>query len=184
MKTPMLLAATCCFVFAFCLPALPQTIKTRVLVKTDSLIVHGADDFPRDLSCDITVGQGPYPTFATTGKKGAIESAAIHVDVNSMVSASRKDSKEESWFLSLFCSRADRPFVLFDLNMDGEWDVKMIPSGAAKGNFIWLNGGWVEVEEIEGLKSASPKTSKDGRHYVFDATWKLAPTGGKSSGDK
>lgn len=145
--------------------------KPRILIEQDSLKVSAADTFPKDLGCEIHVGSERNPYFRTEGEHGQLKLALIDVNLSTTVSVRRRDTQKQSYYLFLFSEDGEgRVFGLFDLNMDGEWDVKKTPTGDKK-NFIRLAGEWFEVDEIEGLSSETPTAVKGGKHYEFRGKW-------------
>ena len=119
------------------------------------------------------IEQNPLPSLSIKGKDETIDSLTIHPDIDSMVSLDRNQVKESYTLVLLGKDRNGDDFLLRDLNLDGNWDVKYVPDGKAKGNYIRLDDKWLEVEEIEGVKSAQP-TFKNGKtRFIFDGSWKM-----------
>lgn len=153
---------------------LAQTLKPRVLVERDSLKVTGSETFPHDLSCEIFVGPRRYPHFSTEGKSNLLKTLAIDVNLATTVSVVRKETENEAYVLYLFSEDDEgKVFGLFDLNLDGEWDVKK--QSTRRRNSILVNKTWVEVERIDGLLSSTPTAVSDKGRYVFRQAWVSAP---------
>jgi hypothetical protein len=150
-----------------------QNFKSRVLVEKESVKVVGAETFPKDLSCEIYIGPQMHPHFQTEGGNGQIKTATIDANLSTSVSLLRKDTEDEAYALYFFSEDKERKvFGLFDLNLDGQWDVKKSPTRKAV-NFIFLRGEWFEVDKIEGLLSKTPSALRDGKQYKFDGSrWK------------
>src|SRR5690606_17196172 len=95
----------------------------------------------------------------------------IDANLSTTVSLLRKDTEDEAYVLYFFSEDNERKvFGLFDLNLDGQWDVKKSPTRKAT-NFIFLRGEWFEVDKIEGLLSKTPTALRNGKQYKFDGSW-------------
>lgn len=157
-----------------CSAVFSQIVTTRVLVERDSIKVIVADTFPKDLSSEIHVGQRQRPSiatitpsFSTEGKDGQLEAAHIKMGLGPIVSVLRKASETEGYLLSLFSEdEGGKTFAMFDLNIDGEWDVKKTPTRERK-NFIHFGGEWHEVDRIEGLNLDKPTAVSGETRFVF-----------------
>jgi hypothetical protein len=151
-----------------------QNLKSRVLIEKESIKVIGGETFPKDLDCAIYVGPEEHPHFLVEGPHGRITAARIDVNLYSAVSVMRKDTQTEAYALYLFSMDTDgKVFGLFDLNMDGQWDVRKTPTRKEK-NFIWLRGEWFKVDKIDGLYSQVPTATSEGKQYQFKGTWALS----------
>ncbi len=149
---------------------LAQTLKPRVLVERESLKVTGSETFPHDLSCEIFVGTRRYPHFRTEGKSNLLKTVSIDVNLATTVSVVRKDMENDAYVLYLFSEDDEgKVFGLFDLNLDGEWDVKK--QTTRKRNLIMVNKAWVQVDRIDGLLSSTPTAVSDKGRYVFRQAW-------------
>jgi len=148
-----------------------QSLKPRVLVEKESIKVISAETFPEDLGCEIYIGPKTHPHFRTEGGNGRIKAATIDVNLSTAVSLLRKDTEKEAYALYFFSEDNEgKVFGLFDLNMDGQWDVKKSPTRKGK-NFILLRGEWFEVDKIEGLLSKMPTAVMSGKQYKYDGSW-------------
>jgi hypothetical protein len=156
----------------------------RVLLERDSIKVIAAGTFPKDLECEIQVGQQasptallrgqPTPNFATQGADGRLKSAAIHLGLQTSLLALRKDGAKEAYIVNLFTLDKDRHVLsLYDLDIDGQWDVKKTTREPKE--FIRLGAEWLDVDEIKGLLSDQPTAVRKDAHFVFqDGKWRRA----------
>jgi hypothetical protein len=86
----------------------------------------------------------------------------------------RKEGQTNSYALDLFTYDKDgKVLMVFDLNMDGVWDVKRTPTRNEK-NFILFQDHWLAVDRIDGLLSETPIAEKAGKRYVFNKAWTLS----------
>lgn len=148
-----------------------QTDATRVLVERQSLEVLATGMFPKDLACEIHVGPKTSPYFVTTGGNERIEMALIRTpDVGGpSVSLVRRDTDKPSYFLHLlFDDKNGKVVSLFDLNVDGQWDVKKTTKD---GTIIYMEGKWVNVDEINSLMAIKPVATKGDKRFEFDGMW-------------
>ena len=151
--------------------------KIRILAEADSIKVVGTDAFPKDLMCDVHIGPKLFPCFHTEGGRGGLDSATIVINLDSSVSVSRKDTKKDSYVLSLFLEYGDKKaLLLFDLNCDGQWDVKKtLPR---EKTFIFFGKEWFEVNNAEGLQSVKPTAAKGERQFEFcNGAWQKSTKG-------
>jgi len=156
---------------AIVLTVLAQDTKSRILVQKDSLKVVVDERFPKVLDSEIHIGPNHHPYFRTEGDQTGIKHAEIDIDFRTAVSVVRKETESESYALYFFFEDADKKVVgMFDLNMDGQWDVKKSPT--RKRNFIFLDNGWQETEAIDGLLSGKPTAKVGGVLYEFLGMWK------------
>ena len=136
------------------------------------LRIFCSDKFPEDWASEIHVGARLFPYFSVEGKTNQPKSLCINHDLGGSVSIVRKQTKEESYLLFLFTSDEDGHILcLFDLNIDGIWDVK--ESSTLKKKYIFVENHWLEVDKIEGRNSDKPTAIKGSQHYQFKKTWKL-----------
>jgi hypothetical protein len=143
-----------------------QPSEEQVLLERDSLKVVAAKAFPKDLSCEIFVGAPKNPSFKTTGADGRVERATIDLGVRGpAVSLARKATQPPSYFLYLFLDQPNGVTALFDLNLDGEWDVKKTPDTKA---FIRIKNEWVEVGQVDGIPSEKTTAIRGRTQFVFD----------------
>jgi hypothetical protein len=143
-----------------------QPSEEQVLLERDSLKVVAAKAFPKDLSCEIFVGAPKNPSFKTTGADGRVERATIDLGVRGpAVSLARKATQPPSYFLYLFLDQPNGVTALFDLNLDGEWDVKKTPDTKA---FIRIKSEWVEVGQVDGIPSEKTTAARGKTQFVFD----------------
>ncbi len=156
---------------------LSQVVGTRVLLQGPSIKVLAADTFPKDLSCEIYVGGSVLPTallhgsvtpsFSTEGRDGRLETATLMLGLRASVSARRKAGAKEAYILTLFTEDRERKVVaLYDLDIDGQWDVKKTPTRDRK-NFIRLDAQWLEVDKIDGLRSDHVTAVLKGTRFAF-----------------
>jgi hypothetical protein len=139
----------------------------QVLVGRDSLKVVAAKAFPKDLACEIFVGAAKNPSFRTTGVDGRVERATIDLGLKGpAVSIWRRATDPPSYFLYLFLDQPNVLTALFDLNLDGEWDVKKTPNN--KKQFIRMKNEWVEVDQVDGMASEKTTAARGKTQFVFD----------------
>jgi hypothetical protein len=143
-----------------------ESQERRVIVDRDSLKVVATAAFPKDLTCEIHVGPAKNPNFFVEGGNGRIEAARIELGSDRpTVSFVRKLTKEPSYVLLLFLDQPDRPVVgLFDLNIDGVWDIKKRPPK----QFIRRGSEWLEVDKIDGITSEKTTAVKGKTRFVFE----------------
>jgi hypothetical protein len=143
-----------------------QPPETRLLVDRESLKVVAARSFPQDLACEIFVGPPGEPEFVTKGGGGQVKNAGIDLGVGRpSVSFVRRDTRQRSYVLYLFLDRPGQPVSgLFDLNLDGEWDVRKIPPK----QFIRVGAEWVEVDSIDGITEEKTTAVRGTTQFVFD----------------
>jgi hypothetical protein len=143
-----------------------QPSETRVLVDRESLKVVAAQSFPQDLACEIFVGPPGEPEFVTKGGGGQIEKASVDLGVGRpSVSFVRRETRQRSYVLYLFLDRPGQPVSgLFDLNLDGEWDVRKVPPKL----FIRVGAEWVEVDSIDGLTAEKTTAVRGTTQFLFD----------------
>jgi hypothetical protein len=143
-----------------------QPSEEQVLVERDSLKVLATKAFPKDLSCEIFVGAAKNPSFRTTGADGRIERATIDLGLRGpAVSLARKATQPPSYFLYLFLDQPNGVTALFDLDLDGQWDVKKTPN---KKEFIRMNNEWAEVDQVDGIPSEKTTAIRGRTQFVFD----------------
>jgi hypothetical protein len=149
-----------------------ETQNMPVLVKKPPLRVLASDGFSTNLEFQIYVGSHLYPSFNTTGRSNELTSASIDLGVTDRVSVVRKRTNDNSYLLYFFTTDADEKILcLFDLNMDGVWDVKESPT--RKKRYIFLEKDWLEVDKIENRNSEKPTAVKGVQKYEFQQSWKL-----------
>jgi hypothetical protein len=145
--------------------------ERHVLYEREPLKVVGSKTFPMDLSCEIFLGETQIPSFSIQGKLGRIETKTVNINQESSVSVLRKIGDKESYVLYLFSEDQDGKVVgMFDLNLDGEWDVKKTPTRDQK-NFIRIGAQWHEVDSIDGLTLQTPTAVKGASNYEFRGKW-------------
>lgn len=163
-----------------------QVLKPRVLLEREALKVVVADTFPKDLSCEVylgsfdaginVLGSKQLAIFEAEGKNGRIEKAEIHIGAASSISVIRNDPDKDSYMLFLFTKDEDgKILALFDLNLDGEWDVKKTFTIKKQQHFIRMENNWFEVDKIEGLPSNRPTATRGRTQYMFRKQWKSLP---------
>ena len=151
-----------------------QTLTDKPVFETNSIKVVVNEKFPQDLESEVFVGPKNSPYFRVEGKQSKLKSAEIDLGAaNPSISVLSKENETNSYVLYLFTMDADGKVLgLFDLNMDGVWDVKRTPTREQK-NFILLDNHWVAVEKIEGIRSKKPIAEGNGVRYEFQNGWKL-----------
>lgn len=151
-----------------------QSLVNKPLFEAKSIKVVANDNFPQDLECEVFVGPKATPYFHVEGKQNQFRSAQIEFqNAGPIVSVVRKEGETNSYALYLFSEDTEgKVFGLFDLNMDGVWDVKRTPTRNQK-NFILFDSQWVAVSRIDGLLSVKPIAEGQGVHYEFHGVWKL-----------
>ena len=116
------------------------------------------------------LGSKDVPIFEAEGKNGRIKNATLHVGFTSSIIVFRKDAEKDSYVLNLFLSgKKGEISSLFDLNMDGKWDVKMLPLKPKK--YILVENKWVEINKIVGLRSKNPTATNGRKKFVFKEKW-------------
>jgi hypothetical protein len=141
----------------------------RVLAQADSLKVVSHDEFPKDLSTEIQIGSQPFPNFSTEGRNGMLQSATINVNAGTRITVLRQEG--DGSVLMMFSQDSQgKVFALFDLDLDGQWDVKKTPTKPEK-NFIWQNGNWKSVDMAIGITSKEPTATVGHEHYKFHHGW-------------
>ena len=76
--------------------------------------------------------------------------------------------------LSFFSEdKGKKLFAIFDLDCDGQWDVKKTPTKEKK-TFIWFGNEWLDVDKVDGLLSPEPTATKGEKEFEFHrGKWKL-----------
>jgi len=157
-----------------------QVAEYQVLVDRDSLRVVAGQAFPKDLSCQIFVGGPKNPTFTTTGADGRIERAAIDLGLRgpAAISLVRRQTQEPSYLLYLVLEQSRDVTALFDLNLDGEWDVKKTPNTDPPKQFIRMGTEWVQVDRVDGIPSETTTAVRGKTQFLFDkGKWISLPAG-------
>jgi hypothetical protein len=143
-----------------------QIGETSTLVDRESLKVVVANTFPKDMSCEINVGPNKEITYLTKGDDGRVNSARIDLGVGRpAVSLLRKEGHQTSYVLYLFLEEkpGQHLVALFDLDLDGEWDVKK-----TEKQYIRLGSEWVEVDQVEGITAEKTTAARGTRRFLFD----------------
>ena len=174
MKTHKIIAIFCFGILWTGKIVLAQGLTNQPIFETNSIKVVTNEKFPQDLESEIFVGPKGSPYFHSEGTQSKLESAEISLGgTNPSICVFQKGNETNSYVLYLFTSDAEGKVLgLFDLNMDGVWDVKRTPTREQK-NFIFFDNLWVAVIKIDGLKSANPTAEAKGIHYEFRNSWKL-----------
>jgi len=142
-------------------------LPTTVLVERDSLKILAHDGFPKVMDCNIYLGNLLIPLVDASGKDGMVDDARINVDIDSSVGMILRDRERELRGIMLFFHDFEgKAVALFDLNIDGIWDIKKTPT-RVPANFIWFRGDWLEVNEISGITSSKTKASSNIRQFEF-----------------
>ena len=152
-----------------------QSLTNKPIFETNSIKVVTNDKFPQDMESEIFVGPKGSPYFSTEGTNNQLHAASVEMsaDASTSISVVQKEGETNSYALYLYSyNAAGKVFGLFDLNMDGVWDVKRTPTRQQK-NFIFLDNHWVVVTRIDGLLSANPTAEGQGIHYEFQNSWKI-----------
>ncbi len=152
-----------------------QSLTNKPLLEADSIKVVTNEKFPNDLECEIFVGPKGSPYFYTEGKQSQLHAASIEMsaDASTSISVVQKEGETNAYALYLFSYDAEgKTFGLFDLNMDGTWDVKRTPTRSQR-NFILFESQWLAVDRIDGLLSKTPTAKSGDRQFIFQGNWKL-----------
>jgi hypothetical protein len=153
----------------------PPALKPQVIAQAGPLTISGNKDFPENLYCQIMIEKNPLPCLSIMGKNETIEAVSVLADIDRGVRLDRNEAKDSYRLLLNGKDQNKNDFLLWDLNFDGNWDVKLTPSGEAKGSYIWLVDKWVRVEEMDGIKSGQPKAKNAESQFIFDGSWRIAP---------
>ncbi len=170
-------AVACCLVVLVgTAVAFSPIVLTNVLVDRPALKIVAAENFPKDLGCEVEVGSERSPksvSFRTDGKDGTIKLASMYIGVDSIVMAERKDTKDESHILrAMLTDAAGKVFHIYDFNCDGEWDARIGPrEGLNVPRFIHFGTEWLRVDRVDALLSARPTATAGNVNYEFDGKW-------------
>jgi hypothetical protein len=151
-----------------------QSLTNKPLFEADSIKVVANEKFPNDLESEIFVGPKGSPYFYTEGKQSQLHAATIEMsaDASTSISVVQKEGETNSYALYLFSYDAEgKTLGLFDLNMDGTWDVKRTPTRTQK-NFILFQSQWFAVDRIDGLLSKTPTAKSGSTNFMFQGIWK------------
>jgi hypothetical protein len=151
-----------------------QSFTNKPFFEAASIKVVANENFPADLGCEIFVGPKGSPYFRAEGKQSQVKAVTLEsTGAGPAVSLVRIEGKTNSYALYVFTEDTEGKIVgLFDLNMDGVWDVKRTPTQKQK-DFIFFDNQWVAVARIDGLLSAKPVAEGPAGHYEFrGGMWK------------
>lgn len=153
--------------------------KGKMLFEKGSLKVS-ADSSESNHLYQIFMGDSYFPYFEAdvlnTGGAEQTKILDINVNIDTTVSLIRKNTKEISYALTFFSEDEDQKiFMLFDLNMDGQWDMKDNPTRSENRSLIYLNGEWLSVDKNDNHLSDLPVAWKKDIRYEFrDGKWSVA----------
>lgn len=153
--------------------------KGKMLFEKGSLKVS-ADSSESNHLYQIFMGDSYFPYFEAdvlnTGGAEQTKILDINVNIDTTVSLIRKNTKEISYALTFFSEDEDQKiFMLFDLNMDGQWDMRDNPTRSENRSLIYLNGEWLSVDKNENRLSDLPVAWKKDIRYEFrDGKWSVA----------
>ena len=172
MSTKTRLLIFCITAFFIGSIVLAANSRFRLIMDQKFLKVHVSEGFPGDLDCKILVGPDGSPHFHTEGTQERMKAASIDIDLGPSVSVLRKEGVGNPYVLYLFSEDEEGKVIgLFDLNMDGIWDVRKRPT--RKQNFISIDCKWIEVTKIDGLLTGTPKAEGHGVRYEFRGSWEV-----------
>lgn len=153
--------------------------KGKMLFEKGSLKVS-ADSSESNHVYQIFMGDSYFPYFEAdvlnTGGAEQTKKLDVNVNIDTSVSLIRKKTKEISYALTFFSEDEDQKiFMLFDLNMDGQWDMKDNPTRSENRSLIYLNGEWLSVDKNDNHLSDLPVAWKKDIRYEFrDGKWSVA----------
>jgi len=161
-----------------------QVPKPRFLLRQKSIKVRTNQTFPKDLGCQVylgsfkggmnVLGSKDLPIFEAEGKEGRIEEARLSIGGKTTISFFRNDPDKDSYVLSFFTQNEDGdPLILFDLNVDGEWDIKITSKllKATSKKFIRVENKWIKVDDYGRPKSKKPIAVRGRKKFVFQKKW-------------
>ena len=145
--------------------------KGKMLFEKGSLKVS-ADSSESNHVYQIFMGDSYFPYFEAdvlnTGGAEQTKKLDVNVNIDTSVSLIRKKTKEISYALTFFSEDEDQKiFMLFDLNMDGQWDMRDNPTRSENRSLIYLNGEWLSVDKNENRLSDLPVAWKKDTRYEF-----------------
>ncbi len=153
--------------------------KGKMLFEKGSLKVS-ADSSESNHVYQIFMGDSYFPYFEAdvlnTGGAEQTKKLDVNVNIDTSVSLIRKNTKEISYALTFFSEDEDQKiFILFDLNIDGQWDMRDNPTRSENRSLIYLNGEWLSVDKNENRLSDLPVAWKNDVRYEFrDGKWSVA----------
>lgn len=153
--------------------------KGKMLFEKGSLKVS-ADSSESNHLYQIFMGDSYFPYFEAdvlnTGGAEQTKILDINVDIDTSVSLIRKKTKEISYALTFFSEDEDQKiFMLFDLNTDGQWDMRDNPTRSENRSLIYLNGEWLSVDKNDNHLSDLPVAWKKDIRYEFrNGKWSVA----------
>lgn len=145
--------------------------KGKMLFEKGSLKVS-ADSSESNHVYQIFMGDSYFPYFEAdvlnTGGAEQTKKLDVNVNIDTSVSLIRKKTKEISYALTFFSEDEDQKiFMLFDLNTDGQWDMRDNPTRSENRSLIYLNGEWLSVDKNENRLSDLPVAWKKDTRYEF-----------------
>ncbi|MBR4250627.1 MAG: hypothetical protein IKQ24_10805 [Verrucomicrobia bacterium] len=145
--------------------------KGKMLFEKGSLRVSANSSESNHLY-QIFMGDSYFPYFEAdvlnADETEQIKILDIKVNIDTSVSLVKKNTKEVSYALTFFSEDEDQKiFILFDLNMDGQWDVRVNPTRSENRSLIYLDGEWLSVDKKENLLSDLPLAWKNDTRYEF-----------------
>lgn len=151
----------------------------NILIDREGLKITATRNFPKDLACDITFGSEKNSRFHAEGAHGKISIAMVNVDSNPLergnhnrsVAVVRKQTEKELYVLEYSALDDDgKGYVLYDLNCNGEWDVKLTPSRQEQA-FIRVANEWLRVDSVIGILATNPSAVVGSVKYAFAGRW-------------
>lgn len=145
--------------------------KGKMLFEKGSLKVS-ADSSESNHVYQIFMGDSYFPYFEAdvlnTGGAEQTKKLDVNVNIDTSVSLIRKNTKEISYALTFFSEDEDQKiFMLFDLNTDGQWDMRDNPTRSENRSLIYLNGEWLSVDKNDNHLSDLPVAWKKDTRYEF-----------------
>lgn len=143
----------------------------KMLFEKGSLKVS-ADSSESNHVYQIFMGDSYFPYFEAdvlnTGGAEQTKKLDVNVNIDTSVSLIRKNTKEISYALTFFSEDEDQKiFMLFDLNTDGQWDMRDNPTRSENRSLIYLNGEWLSVDKNDNHLSDLPVAWKKDTRYEF-----------------
>ena len=153
-----------------------QSLGHRATQKDEKLILERDQDLRA--KGKMLFEKGSLRVSANSSESNQIKILDIKVNIDTSVSLVKKNTKEVSYALTFFSEDEDQKiFMLFDLNMDGQWDMRVNPTRSENRSLIYLDGEWLSVDKKENLLSDLPLAWKNDTRYEFrDGKWSVVKT--------
>ncbi|HZZ72083.1 MAG TPA: hypothetical protein VFE24_07500 [Pirellulales bacterium] len=150
--------------------------RSKIITDTDVLKILVGTNFPSDPCFDIVLKRHSNLSVTVDSDNG-IGSVAINVTPQTGLSVYQSQGKNQRPVASLFTENHEgQTLALYDLDMDGQWDVKKTPTMDVKCS-IWIDTQWLEVDSIQDLMSSNVKAIKGNSEFEFHGSWKKIATG-------